>query len=179
MPQIGEIKRGREIGYKSLWRKYIWAACARCGKERWSALVVSRNGPQANSCRSCGAGTAQIGSNNGHWKGGEYKTSSGYVAVWLPQSDFFHSMTTKGHVLEHRLIIAESLGRCLQSWELVHHKNGIKDDNRIENLEVTTNGSHIREHAKGYRDGFQKGLVDGRDKQIQNLKEEIRLLKEG
>ena len=78
-----------------------------------------------------------------------------------------------GYVLEHRLIIAKSLGRCLQGWEFVHHKNGIRDDNCRENLELVTNGSHFIEHSKGYRDGYIKGLRDGRDKRIQELKAEI------
>ncbi len=49
------------------------------------------------------------------------------------------------------------IGRCLQSWEIIHHKNGIKDDNQ--------------------RDGYLKGLTDGKNKQIQSLKAEIILLK--
>lgn len=67
----------------------------------------------------------------------------------------------------------------------VHHK-GIrygddirnKSDNLEDNLEVGGSlGEHSKLHAKGYEDGYAKGLIDGRIKQIQELKEEIRVLK--
>ena len=172
---LGTIKRGIEIGYKNH-NKYIRVICPDCRIEKWSAY---HKGKVRNiKCRKCAArerGNLAKGMNHPNWKGGICH-SHGYVFINLQPTDFFYPMANKTgtrYVLEHRLVMAKSLGRCLQLWELVHHKNGIKTDNRIENLELFCEGEHIRNHNKGYKDGYAKGLVDGRNKQIQELKEEI------
>ena len=164
MQQIGNIKNTTKY-------KLILHACISCGKIRWVPLVNGK--PRSLECGSCARRRV--------WRKRGVTGRSinkGYVYVRPDQTDFFYPMASKGgQVSEHRFIMAKHLGRCLQSWEVVHHKNGIKDDNRIENLELTTLGSHIIEHHKGYKDGYARGLVDGEDKRIKELKKEISSLK--
>jgi len=166
MANLGEIRKGPELGYKSR-AHWIWHACINCGKERWVRLEKEK--VTCERCRSC-AMTLSVpyrivrGDKHYRWKGGHTQAKSGYIWIYLFRSDFFYPMVSRGknYVAEHRLVMAKHLGRCLQPWELVHHKNGIKDDNRLENLELTaTLGEHSTNHSKGYRDGYSKGYRDG------------------
>ena len=84
-------------------------------------------------------------SRNGHrpyyWKGGQYKLR-GYIYILKPNHPF---ATKKGYVKEHRFVIEQSLNRYLLPNETPHHINGIKDDNRPENLMAFINhGAHLR-----------------------------------
>lgn len=67
----------------------------------------------------------------------------GYVIVRCPEHP--HAMPND-YVLEHRLVMEQHLGRYLTPDEVVHHKNGDRADNRIENLELTSNSAHMTGH---------------------------------
>lgn len=159
---LGECKRGEELGYKTKGHFHIWAACVDCGKPRWTETRKKSEYVKYQRCQKC-AVKRRRGKNSPHWRGGRCKEGNGYIRVLLRPNDFFYPMASKkGYVLEHRLVMAQHLGRCLASWEWVHHKNGIKDDNKLENLELVTDSSHLTQHTRGYRDGYEKGYREGK-----------------
>lgn len=77
----------------------------------------------------------RTGKKHHSWKGGRNMTSNGYISKYIGKGKY---------QLEHRLIIEQLLKRKLETWEQVHHINGDKTDNRIENLKLMS----ISEHAK-------------------------------
>lgn len=88
------------------------------------------------------------------WKSGRWTTKRGYVAIKCPDHP---QATSGGYVMEHRLVMEEALGRFLTREEVVHHINDIKDDNRLENLELfPNNGAHISATRKGIRRGVAR-----------------------
>lgn len=140
MPQLGEIKRELKTSKagKEKRRYHIWVKCPECNKEHWADYyhIKSGNPKRPGLCFPCSS-YCQQGEKSHQWKGGRQKTTRGYITVRIARNDFFYPMVAKGgRVFEHRLMVAKSLNRCLLPWEIVHHKNGIKDDNKIENLQL-------------------------------------------
>lgn len=78
------------------------------------------------------------------WKGGRNPKGNGYIRVQAPG----HPGAVKGYVYEHRIVAERELGRLLAPGEVVHHLNGVRDDNRPENLIViASHVQHQRLHA--------------------------------
>jgi hypothetical protein len=65
--------------------------------------------------------------------------SHGYIHIYKPEHP---EAMRNGYVREHRMLMADHIGRRLLPNEEVHHKNGIKDDNRIENLQLLLKPDH-------------------------------------
>jgi len=84
------------------------------------------------------------GSNNWNWKGGISQHTFGYKRILNPHHPYCDG---QGYVFEHRLVMEKHIGRYLKPKERIHHINGIKDDNRLENLMLFPNHSeHIKFH---------------------------------
>jgi len=156
MPQLGDIQRCCDRGLRSR-NKSIWLACPDCGKERW--VGYQKYQPSSSRCRVC-QNKGRIGElreKNALWKGGRYEREDGYIRLRIYPDNFFYSMSNPvkgencGTILEHRLVVAKALGRCLQIWEIIHHKGDKypkgskedKQDNRYpENLQLVTDDRH-------------------------------------
>ena len=146
MTTLGKTKY-KAVGYRNRMALFIWAACEKCGKKRWVRAIYGK--ARSRYCTKCGfkdherclalskASSEKVGDKSASWKGGRLKATDGYIRRWIGTDDPYYPMASKmGYVMEHRLIMAQSLGRCLLRSEYVHHKNGIHDDNRIENLQL-------------------------------------------
>lgn len=71
------------------------------------------------------------------------RAEGGYLLVFPPDHErHLVQPRANGYVLEHRLVMARHLGRPLLPGETVHHKNGIHDNNWIENLQLRQPGRH-------------------------------------
>jgi hypothetical protein len=95
----------------------------------------------------------------------ESKIAGGRIGVYIPSHP---KANNRGYVLRYRIVMEEYLGRLLEEEEHVHHCNGDKTDDVIENLELTLVSAHAEQHSADYGD-FGKRKLDY--EAISNLRE--------
>lgn len=135
------------------------SCCPSCKKYFPMKWWSGKNFPPKKFCSIPCRMKFNVGMYGSRWRGGRIKNRQGYINILVPSHP---SAKKSGYMFEHRYLMEKHLGRLLDSNEVVHHINGIKDDNRIENLIVLTNKIHGIHHtteryANGESFGFQKG----------------------
>lgn len=119
----------------------VWLVSCSCGikVERNLSQIKAGKTTKCRDCRNLELSEMSIsarGDKSPNWKGGRSITNRGYALL-----SGYHghpNANKKGLIQEHTLVMSECIGRSLFPNEEVHHKNGIRDDNRIENLELWT-----------------------------------------
>ena len=101
------------------------------------AKIGKRQSPEIIEKRRRGLIGRPGKSNEDHWKwrGGRTINASGYIRIKRRDSSHYD--------LEHRLVMEKYIGRRLNIWEDVHHINGNRQDNRIENLQLLSHDKHV------------------------------------
>lgn len=118
-------------------------SCKTCGDKFYAhPKILGRRKYCSLFCRNNDKnwGARMKGQKNHSWKGGKTKIGE-YIYIITPGHPNGHNRTER--VAEHRLVMEKRLDRYLNSNEEVHHKNGLKTDNRIENLELVVKKMHF------------------------------------
>lgn len=138
------VKQAQRVRMGNWIRGYVLASCENCGRERWVRLLHGK--PENPLCRSCANRLRATGRNkemNNNWKGGQHYRGD-YVVIHKP--DHPHS-NSDGYVKRARLVLEKKLGRYLLEGSMPHHINGIKDDDRPENLAELKLSEHTKLHC--------------------------------
>lgn len=103
-----------------------------------------------------------LGEKHPRWKGGKSQMPDGYIRVLCRGH---HRANPGGYVREHILVWENTHGKTLSSGYVIHHLNGIKNDNRPDNLIATLSSEHVK-------------LLDPYKKRIRQLEDEVIRLKQ-
>jgi hypothetical protein len=105
--------------------------CPQCGQQ--FSLRDPRQKFCSRQCANRHKSRVSKGEWGPRWRGGRTVHTGGYIRIWAPHHP---RARTLPYVFEHILVMEATLGRYLLAGERVHHRNGQRDDNRAENLEL-------------------------------------------
>lgn len=122
------------------------AVCLNCKRGFYPIKASLKKGQGKYCSYKCAAAsplrhtmTGKSGEETNNWRGGRYKAKKdGYIYVRINGT----------YKMEHDVVMEKHIGRLLEKGEIVHHRNRVRDDNRIENLELMTQSEHAKQHIE-------------------------------
>lgn len=134
-----------KLGGTGLIKAYL-VVCLHCGVEFPRIKCHTKTNGKTFCSKLCANAyhepiRTKQGDQHPSWKGGRRKDYRGYIRLWMPDHP---NANSEGCVPEHRYVMEQIIGRFLLPNETVHHKNGKRDDNSPDNLELFAS-----QHGKG------------------------------
>jgi hypothetical protein len=169
-------RKGAERKHVYCSRECYWKSDYRSQLAAQRNYASNPNARQTRPCANCGVEVTRYvsagqknfycsrGCHNEHRRRAQIR-HDGYVLVLVGRGA--PGATKSGHIFEHRKVMQDMLGRPLLPAENVHHKNGVKDDNRPENLELWSRsqprGQRVEDKIRWAREflALYEGVVDG------------------
>ena len=134
--EIGELLTVSNVTINNRLKEY--------GIPRRKACV--RKGHKFSAAQNQRRSESVQGRDNGNWKGGKI-LRNGYIHIKVPS----RPNANNGYVPEHRLVMEKHMGRYLNTKECVHHKDGDRTNNAIENLQLCDFPEHMKIHRDQLR----------------------------